>query len=126
MVTGTVNGNTVNFGNSKFDGSYPYTVTYTPATKTFVWTINEDVSNFAPVQLTYTVKLSTPETTPGTYGVENLNGEKPLSGAEAEKALFTNESAVLNAKEQRRCAGGRAGIPEALCFLHHFQRHRRR
>ena len=103
-VTGTVNGNTVNFGNSKFDGSYPYTVTYTPATKTFVWTINEDVSNFAPVQLTYTVKLSTPETTPGTYGVENLNGEKPLSGAEAEKALFTNESAVLNAKNS-------AGVP---------------
>ena len=70
----------------------------------FVWTINENVSNFAPVQLTYTVKLTTPETDPGTYGVEDLNGEKTLSGAEAEKALFTNERAVLNAKNS-------AGVP---------------
>ncbi|MDY3866546.1 MAG: VWA domain-containing protein, partial [Dysosmobacter sp.] len=90
--------NTVNFGEVKNDGTYPYTITYTPATKTFVWTINENVSNFAPVQLTYTVKLTTPETDPGTYGVEDLKGEKTLSDAEAEKALFTNESAVLNAK----------------------------
>ena len=110
-VTGTVNGNTVNFGNPKSDGSYPYTVTYTPAAKTFVWTINENVSNFAPVQLTYTVKLSEPETTPGTHGVEDLNGEKKLSNAEAEKALFTNESAVLNAKNS-------AGVPvEEQVFL---------
>ena len=104
VVPGTVDGNTVNFGTPKSDGSYPYTVTYTPKTKTFVWTINENVSNFAPVQLTYTVKLSEPETTPGTHGVEDLNGEKKLSNAEAEKALFTNESAVLNAKNS-------AGVP---------------
>ena len=32
--------NTVNFGEKKNDGKYPYTVTYTPNTKTFVWTIN--------------------------------------------------------------------------------------
>ena len=89
--------NTVNFGKKKDDGKYPYTVTYAPDTKTFVWTINENVSNFAPVQLTYTVKLTTPETDPGTYGVEDLKGEKELSDAEEEKALFTNESAVLNA-----------------------------
>ena len=89
--------NTVNFGKKKDNGKYPYTVTYAPDTKTFVWTINENVSNFAPVQLTYTVKLTTPETDPGTYGVEDLKGEKELSDAEEEKALFTNESAVLNA-----------------------------
>ena len=87
--------NTVNFGEKKNDGKYPYTVTYTPNTKTFVWTINENVSNFAPVQLTYTVKLTTPETDPGTYGTEDLKGEKDVP---ADKALFTNESAVLNAK----------------------------
>ena len=86
--------NTVNFGAKKDDNTYPYTVTYTPDTKTFVWTINEDVSNFAPVQLTYTVKLTTPETDPGTYGTEDLKGEKDVP---ADKALFTNESAVLNA-----------------------------
>ena len=86
--------NTVNFGEKKKDGKYPYTVTYTPATKTFVWTINENVSNFAPVQLTYTVKLTKPETDPGTYGTEDLKGEKNVP---ADKALFTNKRAVLNA-----------------------------
>lgn len=75
-----------------------FKVLYAPDTDAFVWTINENVSNFAPVQLTYTVKLTTPETDPGTYGVEDLNGEKKLSDAEAEKALFTNAYAVLNAK----------------------------
>ena len=87
--------NTVNFGEKKKDGKYPYTVTYTPATKTFVWTINENVSNFAPVQLTYTVKLTKPETAPGTYGTEDLKGEKNVP---SDKALFTNKRAVLNAK----------------------------
>lgn len=86
--------NTVNFGAKKDDGKYPYTVTYAPDTKTFVWTINENVSNFAPVQLTYTVKLTKPETDPGTYGVEDLKGEKDVP---ADKALFTNKRAVLNA-----------------------------
>ena len=86
--------NTVNFGEKKKDGKYPYTVTYTPATKTFVWTINENVSNFAPVQLTYTVKLTKPETDPGTYGTEDLKGEKNVP---SDKALFTNKRAVLNA-----------------------------
>ena len=94
-VKDTSDENTVNFGEKKNDGKYPYTVTYTPNTKTFVWTINENVSNFAPVQLTYTVKLTTPETDPGTYGTEDLKGEKDVP---ADKALFTNESAVLNAK----------------------------
>ena len=94
-VKDTSDENTVNFGDLKPDNSYPYTVTYTPDTKTFVWTINENVSNFAPVQLTYTVKLTTPETDPGTYGTEDLKGEKDVP---ADKALFTNESAVLNAK----------------------------
>ena len=86
--------NTVNFGEKKKDGKYPYTVTYTPATKTFVWTINENVSNFAPVQLTYTVKLTKPETDPGTYGTEDLKGEKNVP---SDKALFTNKRAVLKA-----------------------------
>lgn len=75
-----------------------FMVLYDPTADAFVWTINENVSNFAPVQLTYTVKLTKPETDPGTYGVEDLKGEKTLSDEEAEKALFTNERAVLNAK----------------------------
>ena len=67
---------------------------YAPDTDAFVWTINEHVSNFAPVQLTYTVKLTKPETDPGTYGVEDLKGEKDVP---SDKALFTNKRAVLNA-----------------------------
>ena len=75
-----------------------FKVLYVPDADGFVWTINENVSNFAPVQLTYTVKLTNPKTDPGTYGVEDLKGEKTLSDAEEEKALFTNKSAVLYAK----------------------------
>ena len=101
-ITGTVDGNTVNFGEKKSDGKYPYTVTYTPDTKTFVWTINENVSNFAPVQLTYTVKLTKPETAAGTYGVTDLNGDEKVDDTGAaftdndkNNALYTNESATL-------------------------------
>lgn len=89
--------NTVNFGEKKDDGKYPYTVTYTPDTKTFVWTINEVLNGRESVQLTYTVKLTKPETAPGTYGVEDLTG-KGLTEEEAANALYTNASAVLNAK----------------------------
>ena len=71
-----------------------FKVLYDPTADAFVWTINENVSNFAPVQLTYTVKLTKPETDPGTYGVEDLKGEKNVP---ADKALFTNKRAVLNA-----------------------------
>ena len=91
--------NTVNFGEKKGDGKYPYTVTYTPDTKTFVWTINETLNGRERVQLTYTVKLTKPETAPGTYGVEDLTG-KGLTEEEAANALYTNESAVLNAKTE--------------------------
>ena len=90
--------------NALSDSNYRFKVDYDSTKDEFVWTINKEVTQSEPVQLTYTVKLSEPETTPGTHGVENLNGEKPLSGAEAEKALFTNESAVLNAKNS-------AGVP---------------
>lgn len=97
-ITGTVDGNTVNFG-EKSDGKYPYTVTYTPDTKTFVWTINENVSNFAPVQLTYTVKLTKPETAAATYGQTDLNGDTFIDGTQTKvdtgKALYTNQSATL-------------------------------
>ena len=71
-----------------------FKVLYAPDADGFVWTINENVSNFAPVQLTYTVKLTKPETDPGTYGTEDLKGEKNVP---ADKALFTNKRAVLNA-----------------------------
>ena len=91
-------GNVTYFGDDAStlsDSNYRFKVDYDSAKDEFVWTIDENVSKFAPVQLTYTVKLTTPETDPGTYGTEDLKGEKDVP---ADKALFTNESAVLNAK----------------------------
>ena len=91
------NGNMTYFGDNAEDLSETncrFKVLYAPDADGFVWTINENVSNFAPVQLTYTVKLTKPETDPGTYGTEDLKGEKNVP---ADKALFTNKRAVLNA-----------------------------
>ena len=106
--------NTVNFGEKKGDGKYPYTVTYAPDTKTFVWTINENVSNFAPVQLTYTVKLTKPETAAGTYGVTDLNGDEKVddTGAAVDKtkALYTNQEAKLVPKD----SNGNTGVEQTF------------
>lgn len=55
----------------------------------FVWDINVPVSNFAPVQLTYAVKLTNPKTASGTYGTYDKDGSKNYKG------LYTNNSAVL-------------------------------
>lgn len=93
------NGNMTYFGDDAktlSENNCRFKVLYAPDADGFVWTINENVSNFAPVQLTYTVKLTKPETDPGTYGVEDLKGEN--LNIPAEKALFTNAYAVLNAK----------------------------
>lgn len=106
--------NTVNFGDQKSNGKYQYTVTYTPDTKTFVWTINENVSNFAPVQLTYTVKLTKPETAAGTYGVTDLNGDEKVddTGAAVDKtkALYTNQEAKLVPKD----SNGNTGVEQTF------------
>ena len=112
--------NTMNFGAKKSDGNYPYTVTYTPDTKTFKWTINENVSNFAPVKLTYTVKLTKPETAAGTYGVEDLNGDGIVDGTEsttnttvvAADALYTNESATMVPKDSDENTGEELTFPK--------------
>ena len=91
------NGNMTYFGDdveNLSENNCRFKVLYAPDTDAFVWTINENVSNFAPVQLTYTVKLTKPETALGTYGTEDLKGEKNVP---ADKALFTNKRAVLNA-----------------------------
>ena len=90
-------GNMTYFGNNAenlSENNCRFKVLYAPDADGLVWTINEHVSNFEPVQLTYTVKLTKPETDPGTYGTEDLKGEKDVP---ADKALFTNKRAVLNA-----------------------------
>lgn len=60
-----------------------------PDTEHFVWNIYVPVSNFAPVQLTYSVELKNPKTTPGTYGQYDADGSKGYT------ALYTNNSATL-------------------------------
>lgn len=55
----------------------------------FVWDINVPVSQFETVQLTYTVKLTNPETDIGTYGEYDEDGSKN------KEALYTNNSATL-------------------------------
>ena len=67
-----------------------------------VWDINVPVSNFAPVQLTYTVKLMNPQTEPGEYGVYDADGSANENG------LWTNLSATLYPVD----SNGEAGLPE--------------
>ena len=81
--------------NSDGNNRYDYIVEYFPGEKNaehFVWTINVPVSNLAPVQLTYAVKLTNPKTASGTYGTYDADGSKDYKG------LYTNNSAVLSPK----------------------------
>ena len=68
----------------------------------FVWKINVPISNFAPVQLTYTVKLTNPQETDGTYGQYDADGSKNYDG------LYTNNSATLYPVD----SNSRPGQPE--------------
>ena len=68
----------------------------------FVWEINVPVSNFAPVQLTYTVKLTNPQTAEGTYGEYDANGENGST------SLYTNKEATLYPVD----SNGDSGAPE--------------
>ena len=82
-----------------YAGHYPYELTYYPegmgtrslevAGELFRWDINVPVSNFAPVQLTYTVQLTHPQTADGTYGQYDADGSEKYSG------LYTNKMAIL-------------------------------
>ena len=59
------NGNTYWFGDDV--KSDRFVIDYNEGDDSFTWTINENVSNFAPVQLSYKVKLTNSSTTVGTY-----------------------------------------------------------
>ena len=90
------------------DGDYPYVLTYYAngsedvKDEHFVWEINVPVSNFEPVTLTYTVKLTNPKTEPGTYGQYDKDGSQGYDG------LYTNNSATLYPVD----SNGTAGEPE--------------
>lgn len=61
------NGNVYSFGDDV--KSDRFVIIYNEGDDSFTWTINENVSNFAPVQLSYKVKLTNSSTTAGTYEV---------------------------------------------------------
>lgn len=90
------------------DGEYPYVLTYYAngsegvKDEHFVWQINVPVSNFEPVTLTYTVKLTNPKTEPGTYGQYDKDGSQGYDG------LYTNNSATLYPVD----SNGTPGEPE--------------
>ena len=77
------------------DGTYRFVVTYYPNGtqdtdgEHFVWEIHEAISNFAPVQFQYVVRLTTAPTADGTHGQYDGNGEHNYSG------LLTNKEATL-------------------------------
>lgn len=75
------------------DGHYDFVVTYYPEgvadaddekREHFVWDINVPVSNFAPVQFSYDVHLTDPQTTKGTYTVAT-NVEAVLTPVDSNK-----------------------------------------
>ena len=92
-----------------YAGHYPYELTYYPegmgtrsmevAGELFRWDINVPVSNFAPVQLTYTVQLTNPQTADGTYGQYDADGSEEYAG------LYTNKMAILYPVDSNHVAG---------------------
>ena len=91
-------GNVTYFGGDQNERNYRFKIEYDGAADSFTWEINEPVSNFAPVKLSYTVKLAgTPAA--GTHGVMDLNGDSYVDDTtthvDVSKALYTNESAIL-------------------------------
>ena len=104
--------NTITFKHA--DKNDAHVVAYDSDANSFKWTINEDVTKDARVQLTYTVKLKTPQTLAGTYGVEDLNGDEKVDGTGAAvdktKALYTNQEAKLVPKD----SNGNTGVEQTF------------
>ena len=93
-------GNTWYFGDGEpGPQNYRFKVVYDAGnqaeTEMFTWYIEEPVSNFAPVQLTYTVKLVNPKSADGTYGRYDRDGSQHYEG------LYTNQEAVLYPVDSR-------------------------
>ena len=120
-LTGTFDESTNawSFG-SDVNGNARFTAAYDVARKTLTWTFGEAVSNFAPVQLSYTLKLTTPETRPGTYGQLDLNGNSYIEDKDGkdtetmvdpEKALYTNKSATLTPFDSNGKEGVKKDFP---------------
>ena len=107
-VSADVNATSAYGFGKKADGSYDFELWYYEkgqdgaSDECFVWKINTAVSNFAPVQLTYTVKLTNPSYLEGTHGTFDATGEAQNDG------LLTNTSATLYPVD----TNGGQGMPE--------------
>lgn len=108
LTTTKIDDTSYGFGELREDGTYSYVLTYYAngsedvKDEHFVWQINVPVSNFEPVTLTYTVKLTNPKTEPGTYGQYDQDGSQGCDG------LYTNNSATLYPVD----SNGTPGEPE--------------
>ena len=92
LTDSTISGNTITFAHDV--NATAHVITYNPAEDAFTWTINENVSNFAPVQLSYKVLLDKPSTEPGDHKVP------------------TNEYAKLNPKDSSGDKGTEQEFPK--------------
>ena len=93
------------YGFGHRDGEYQFILSYEPndaGGELLRWEIYVPVSNFNPVQLSYNVQLTNPQTTDGTYG------QYDEDGSEQYDSLYTNVSATLYPVD----SNGVAGEPE--------------
>lgn len=109
------------FGTQNEDDAYPFVLHYYKAGldetgECFVWDINVPVTKDKTVQLTYTVKLSNPETNAGAYGQLDLDGDGVIDDTDAqvdpETALYTNERAVLTPVDSTGASGDSQPFPK--------------
>ena len=112
-------GNTWYFGDGEpGPQNYRFKVVYDAGNKAetemFTWYINEPVSNFAPVQLTYTVKLVNPKNNPGeSYGRYDEDGSEEYDG------LYTNQESSADIRlEAIREKGKTEVIFETDCIIY--------
>lgn len=93
------------YGFGHRDGEYQFILSYEPndaGGELLRWEIYVPVSNFNPVQLSYNVQLTNPQTADGTYG------QYDEDGSEQYDSLYTNVSATLYPVD----SNGVAGEPE--------------
>lgn len=103
---------------SKDGTTYPYILTYYPneyegganetekSSECFVWEINVPVTNFARVQLTYTVRLTDPQEAEGVYGKYDADG------SEGHDSLHTNVVATLYPVDSEGTHGASEEFPK--------------
>ena len=97
-------GDTYYFGENATEQSYLYKLTYTAQNgeeaAQFKWEINENIPAGTKVTLSYKLKLTTPNTKTGTYGVEDLKGNGQIE--QGKTPIYTNEKAALYIKENNQ------------------------